>query len=119
MNVTIRNAPGLPTKCHGKQGQLTWIDLQRKVCQVSLEFGNFWFRETQILGITDESIKMRGIRVIFDNPEFNFATTINGTRDEICRYYNRPINVTNDETNEKFVKPIAIYFIEQEIRVEL
>jgi len=55
---------------------------------------------------------------MFQNPEFDFATSINGTLAEICKYYNRPIEVGAYPV-EKQVKPVAVYFVEQELKVEL
>lgn len=69
----------------------------------------------------DPPMAMRGIRVVFANPRHNIETDINGTRAEIYRYYNRPINVGSSDIDERFETPIAIEFLnpDQTIRLEL
>ena len=71
--------------------------------------------------VPDPHIAMRAIRIVFADPTLNFGTDINGTRAEICKYYNRPISVGTSETDERFAKPIAIEFFDTDgnIRVEL
>jgi len=82
------------------------------------KLGRLFCDKCNRLWVSDPDLKMRTIRVMFQNPEFDFATSINGTLAEICKYYNRPIEVGAYPV-EKQVKPVAVYFVEQELKVEL
>lgn len=61
--------------------------------------------------LPDPFIAMRGIRVVFADPKNNIETDINGTREDICRYYNRSLMVGSGDTDERFAHPIAIEFL--------
>jgi hypothetical protein len=71
-----------------------------------------WFAPADVRLVSDDPfIAMRGIRVVFADPKYNFETDINGTREDICRYYNRSMMVGSGDTDERFARPIAIEFL--------
>lgn len=115
------------------QGRITgfeWIDdtemlVCHHVCGGEIELDDKrWFSPEDmrlVNDVPDPHIDMRAIRIVFANAKLNFETDINGTRGEICRYYNRPVSVGSSDTDERFVRPIAIVFFHKSgnIRVEL
>lgn len=74
-----------------------------------------WFSPADVVPVPpDPYITMRSIRVRFANSAHDFGTTINGTRAEIYRYYDRFLNVASGDT-EHFEHPIAIEFLDNDI----
>jgi hypothetical protein len=71
-----------------------------------------WFVPADVRPVSDDPyIAMRAIRVVFANPSHNFETNINGTREDICRYYQCSLQVGSGDTDERFARPIAIEFL--------
>ena len=60
--------------------------------------------------IADPHIKMRTVRVMFSESQYNYQTTINGTRAEIAAYFRgASLNVANyPEENTK--SPVRLEF---------
>lgn len=72
-----------------------------------------WFAPADVRIVRDDDpfIAMRAIEVVFEDPLYNFTTNINGTRESIVRYYDRPLSVGDGDTDERFAHPIAIEFL--------
>jgi len=69
--------------------------------------------------IPDPHIAMRTIRVLFQTPNYNYQTNINGTRKEIADYFRgAPLNVANYPAEVMRVAK-AIEFVGQDVKVEL
>lgn len=71
-----------------------------------------WFAPADVRKASDDPyVPMRVIQIIFDDPLYNFTTTINGTREDIVNYYDRSLRVGDGDTDERFAHPIAIEFL--------
>ena len=71
-----------------------------------------WFAPADVRLVADDPfIAMRAIRVVFADPSHNIETNINGTREDICRYYDRSLHIGTGDTDERFAHPIAIEFL--------
>jgi hypothetical protein len=67
----------------------------------------------------DPSIQMRSIRLEFDNPEHNYCTNINGTREEIGNYFRQgPVDV-GAHPHENMQPIRRIVFLDQSIVMTL
>lgn len=61
----------------------------------------------------DPSIQMRIVRVIFDESQYNYQTSINGTRKEIGNYFRgSSLNVAN-YPDEIMRTPICLNFLSE------
>lgn len=105
--------PDWPLTRHLYIGKRTMMSSDGK-CTLMIEGQSFVI-------IDDPHIQMRWVEVKFDDPLYDFGTSINGTRAEIAKYYNQPMNVNYDDSNEKTMTPIAVEFRHDEafIRVDL
>lgn len=71
-----------------------------------------WFAPADVKPVADDPfIAMRSIRVVFADPLDNIETNINGTREDIVRYYDGSLYVGPGDTDERFARPIAIEFL--------
>jgi hypothetical protein len=80
-----------------------------------------WFVPADVRPVADDPyIAMRSIRVVFADPLDNIETNINGTREDIVRYYDGSLYVGSGDTDERFAHPIAIEFLHDDktIRVD-
>jgi hypothetical protein len=71
--------------------------------------------------ISDPSLKMRRIKVIFADSQYDYSTNINGTRAEIAEYFQQgPLNVASiSEDGDNMQMPVKIYFLDQDIMLTL
>jgi len=61
----------------------------------------------------DPHVAMRSVRIRFQDPRYNYVTTINGTRKEICKYFNCYLNVAPmGSSYDEMMKPIGIVFLD-------
>ena len=61
----------------------------------------------------DPHVAMRSVRIRFEDPRYNYVTQINGTRKEICKYFDDYLNMAPTGVDyDEMMKPIGIVFLD-------